>query len=409
MTAAPAAIGLANSTERFGSVAKTLHWATALLILTLIPLGLVAKNWPYDTSDALAIKAMLFSLHKTLGVATFFVAVVRILWAVVQPRPVALGTAHGWQAFMAEVVHYALYAALIIVPLSGWLHHAATDGFAPIWWPFGQNLPFIPTSEPLAAALAQIHFAASFLLAGLIGLHIAGALKHHVIDRDPTLLRMLPGRRDLEISVPTAPAPHSMAPVFSATGIWALVIAGGIGLGLSAPRDTVAAATLEAVPSGWQVQDGTLGITVMQFSQPVAGSFGDWTAAIEFSEAAEDGVHGMVDVTIAIGTLTLGSVSAQATGAEFLNADAFATAQFTGPIVATPTGYAVDGSFTLLETTLPLTLPFNLEIDGDTARASGTATIDRRDFGVGQAYPDESSVGFAVEIAFDLTALRSAD
>ncbi|MBL9058949.1 MAG: cytochrome b/b6 domain-containing protein, partial [Mangrovicoccus sp.] len=79
-----------NSAVTYGSVAKAFHWLTALLILTLFPLGLIANDWPHDSSAELATKATLFSIHKTLGVTVFFVALLRILWALTQPKPGAL-------------------------------------------------------------------------------------------------------------------------------------------------------------------------------------------------------------------------------------------------------------------------------------------------------------------------------
>ena len=63
---------LSNSKSRYGGVTKTFHWLTALLIFTVIPLGVIAHNLPYETSEQLAFKATLFSLHKTVGVIIFF-------------------------------------------------------------------------------------------------------------------------------------------------------------------------------------------------------------------------------------------------------------------------------------------------------------------------------------------------
>lgn len=62
---------LTNAEDRYGSVTKTFHWLIALLILTLIPLGLIANDMAYDTAEQLATKAWLFSLHKTLGITVF--------------------------------------------------------------------------------------------------------------------------------------------------------------------------------------------------------------------------------------------------------------------------------------------------------------------------------------------------
>jgi len=397
--------GLRNTTERFGSVAKVFHWLTALLILTLIPLGMVAYQWPYDTSEALAFKATLFSLHKTLGLLTFAVALARILWALSQPRPAHLPIESRVQAFAAQAVHWSLYGALVLVPLTGWIHHAATSGFAPIWWPFGQTLFFVPQSEPLAATFGQLHFVFNIVLVLSILLHIAGALKHHVIDRDATLKRMLPGTCDLPDDLHVEPT--NLRPALAAGGIWIAAAGMAVALSLSAPegaeRPTLA---LAEPPSEWAVTEGTLSITVSQLGEAVTGEFAEWTAAIAFSETATDGQYGDVTVTIAIPSLTLGGVTAQALSDDFLQANAFATATYTGPIVAHEDGYIVNGTLSIVGQTVELPLPFSLELDGDTATATGGAPLDRLAVGIGTNYPDETSVGFTVDIAFSLTATR---
>ena len=80
-------MALSNTSTHYGGITKTFHWLTALLILTLIPLGIYANGLPYETSEQLAEKAWMFSLHKTLGVTVFFVALARILSAISQPKP----------------------------------------------------------------------------------------------------------------------------------------------------------------------------------------------------------------------------------------------------------------------------------------------------------------------------------
>lgn len=184
-----------NTAQSYGSVTKTFHWLTALLILTAFPLGLIANGYPFDTADQLATKALLFSAHKTVGITAFWVAFARILWALPQKKPQPLHPERRLEHFAAETTHWMLYGAMMMVPLSGWLHHAATTGFAPIWWPFGQSLPGVPKSAALADVFAAWHWLFTKLLGLAVLLHIAGALKHHVMDRDDTLRRMLPGLR----------------------------------------------------------------------------------------------------------------------------------------------------------------------------------------------------------------------
>ncbi|WP_052245367.1 cytochrome b/b6 domain-containing protein [Halocynthiibacter namhaensis] len=146
-----------NTPTRFGSVAKFFHWSVALTIIALIPLGIIADGMAYDTSELLARKAFLFQIHKTLGVFVFFLALARIFWALTQPKPVSLHPERKLESFVAELIHWLLYGSLVLVPLTGWIHHAATTGFAPIFWPFGQDLPFVEKSEFTAHLFGALH------------------------------------------------------------------------------------------------------------------------------------------------------------------------------------------------------------------------------------------------------------
>lgn len=399
-------MNLANSETHYGGVTKTFHWLTALLIFTAIPLGWYANQLPYDTSDQLAQKALVFSLHKTIGIAAFAVAILRILWAITQPKPHLLNADKPVEARLAETVHWLLYGSLVLVPLTGWIHHAASAGFAPIWWPFGQDLPFVPKDEALSGVFAGLHIVTKWVLIGAIGFHIAGALKHHVIDRDATLRRMLPGRPDLPPALTTG---HAKSPVIAALAIWGVAIGIGAATGSYEGHAAIVpeAATLEEVETDWAVQDGSLSIAVTQLGSTVEGGFADWTAAIAFEPRDTPGPAGSVEVTVSIGSLTLGSVTGQALGAEFFAAETFPTASFSGEILRSDTGYIVEGPLTIRDQSVPVTLPFTIEIADGVANASGGLSVNRLDYGVGVAYPDESSVGFGVDISFELTATRT--
>ena len=394
-------MSLSNTQTRYGNVTKTFHWATALLIVALIPSGIIANGLPFDTVEEVTRKARLFSIHKTLGMTLFTVAVLRILWAISQPKPVPLHPERKVEHFLAETVHWLLYGSLIIVPLSGWVHHAATEGFAPILWPFGQNLPFVPKSELVAESSASLHIIFERVLVIALFLHIAGALKHHFSDRDSTLKRMWFGAT--EAGEPGHRA-SPVSPIVAAVAAWVLAIGVGASIGMFARHETPGTAeALAAVDSDWQVESGTLGIKVNQLGSDVSGTFSDWTAAITFDETAV-GVMGNVDVTISIASLTLGSVTQEALKPEYFDASVFPTASFVAEITRAETGFAAEGTLTIKDNAVPLVLPFDLTIDGNTAVMSGSVTVDRRDFGVGGE--SESSVRHPVEISVELTATR---
>ncbi len=392
-----------NSLASYGKVARLFHWTTAALILIAIPLGIVANRLPYDTAEALARKAQLFSIHKTLGVVVFFVALGRILWALMQTHPVPLHPERRLELSLARLVHWMLYISLVAVPLTGWVHHAAVTGFAPIWWPFGQGLPFVPQSEPVAQAAGAAHWVFTKLMIASILLHIAGALKHHVIDRDDTLRRMTRGTR-----APATPLPvrASRLPLFAALALF------GLGAAVAAlPRGeplTSAPPLTTAAPSSgnWQVTEGTLGFSVAQMGQTVSGSFATWSADITFDEVPTEGRHGRVTVTIDTGSLTLGSVTQQAKSADFFDVAAHPQAIFTADILPSPSGYEASGTLSLRGADVPVTLPFTLVIADNTATMTGQTSLDRRTFGMGQSYSDEASVGFGVTVDVALTATR---
>ncbi|WP_026352200.1 cytochrome b/b6 domain-containing protein [Yoonia vestfoldensis] len=391
-----------NTAQSYGTVTKTFHWLTALLIIVIAPLGVIANWLPYETDAELALKAQLFSVHKTLGVIVFAVALARILWALTQPKPGELNAHKKALSTVAAVVHWTLYISLVAVPLTGWVHHAATSGFAPIWLPIGQGLPFVPVSETVAETAAALHWLFSKIMIASILLHIAGALKHHVIDKDATLRRMWFGKADAPA---TPPHKGSLAAPFGAVIVFALATGGAAAAGLFRAHEIVPTEALAAVASEWTVTEGQIGISVTQLGSPVAGSFADWTAAISFDPDAT-GEAGTVTTTISITSLTLGSVTSQAMGADFFDSATHPTATFTGVILADAGSYTADGTLTIKGATVPVSFPFDLTLEDDTARMSGALTLDRRDFGVGASMADESSLGFAVDVTLAVTATR---
>lgn len=396
-------MALTNTPQSFGAAARTLHWLTALLILTAIPLGLYARSLPYDTAAALAAKAQAFSLHKTVGVAAFFTALVRILWALTQPRPVAIHPDRTWENRAADLVHWMLYISLLAVPLSGWVRHAATTGFAPILWPLGQDLPLVPKSASVELLAATAHWLFGKLLIASILLHVAGALKHAAIDRDAVLARMLRGTpAPARLTAPR----HGRGPLVAAVMIYAA--GAGLAVALTSRAEAPPAATATAAPvpaRGWTVETGNLTFSVRQMGATVAGTFPNWQAAISFDPATGTG---SADVTIDTTTLTLGSITVQAKEAAYFDTANHPTARFTATIRPVDGAFVAEGTLTLRGVTVPVILPFTLAMQGDVAQVAGALSLDRRDFGMGAGQSDDESVGFNVGVEVALTARAPA-
>ncbi len=367
---------------------------------------------PIDTQVALDNKFWFYSLHKTLGITVFAVAIIRVLWAIVQPHPKSLNAERKLESLAAQTVHWVLYASIILMPLTGWLHHSATQGFAPIWWPLFQDLPGVPKNEELATVLGATHFMVGVTLVVSLFLHIGGALKHAVIDRDSTLARMIPG---MAPEIPQTPEPKGSnhLPVFLATVPFVVVGVLAISMFSAKPVQqtaTISTDTAQVNDHGWIVdhEKSTLGIQIVQAGAPVAGSFGNWKADINFDPENLDASKIAVEVEIA--SLTLGGVTSQATSADFLNAAAHPTAIYRAEEVASvgEDTFEARGQLTLAGVTKPLPLPFTLRIQDDRAFVTIDTTLQRIDFGVGaKGFPDGSTVALDVKILVELEANRA--
>ncbi|MFQ6548769.1 cytochrome b/b6 domain-containing protein [Aestuariibius sp. 2305UL40-4] len=400
-------MGLRNTDIRYGGIAKTFHWTVMLLIATLIPLGIYASNLAHlaeaDPAAYGARAGFWFSLHKTLGIILFGVAVLRILWSLIQKKPVPLHPKRRVETFLAETVHWLLYASLILVPLAGWVSHAASTGFAPIWLPIGQDLPFVPKSYTLEQLAGHLHIIFERVLIFALALHVIGALKHHFIDRDATLRRMWFGWTELP-QLSTLRPDHGRAPVIATVVVYVAALGIGAGLGMydvsAAPRPDVAESNRASAGGNWAVEAGSLSITVEQFGSPVNGQFNDWTAEIEFDEGTGTGA---VEVSIDIGSLTLGSVTQQAMGSDYFDVETHPRAVFDAVILPGEGDgtYFADGTLTLKGIEAPVMLPFTLSIADGTAQMQGETVLDRRNYGIGSG---ESDPGFEVGVTIELTA-----
>lgn len=211
----------ANTPRAYGSVHRFLHWTIAALILSAIALGLYAESFRAGGAEALPRMVQAFSIHKTVGITVLFLALARILWVLVQGHPRPLHPERRLENLVASTVHWALYGGMVLMPLAGWLLHTSAPGggFADILWPFGQRLPGVPQDAGLSERFTAFHVNGWWLLAALIGLHVAGALKHTIIDRDATLARMA-GNAARVPEPPQGPRANPWVPPLLALALW---------------------------------------------------------------------------------------------------------------------------------------------------------------------------------------------
>lgn len=171
---------------RYTHTAITLHWLIALLIFAAFPLGVYMHDLPLSPD-----KLRLYSYHKWIGVTVFVLAAIRLSWRVTHRPPAMPENMPNWEKFAAHATHYALYVLIFIIPLSGWLMSSA-KGFQTVWFGVLPLPDLVGKDKALGDLLSEVHEMLNFLMLGLIAGHIGAALKHHFIERDDILARMLP-------------------------------------------------------------------------------------------------------------------------------------------------------------------------------------------------------------------------
>jgi len=172
--------------ERYTPTAIALHWLIALLILATLPLGLYMSDLPLSP-----YKLKLYSWHKWIGITVLMLAILRVLWRSGHTPPRLSDLTPRWQRIISHTVHILLYVLLFAVPLSGWLMSSA-KGVQTVWFGVVPLPDLVGKDKALGELLTEVHETLNYILIGLIVIHIAAAIKHHFIDRDATLRRILP-------------------------------------------------------------------------------------------------------------------------------------------------------------------------------------------------------------------------
>ena len=173
---------------RYDGMAVALHWVLTLLIVAGFTLGLYMHDLPLSPT-----RLKLFNWHKWAGVVILALSALRLLWRLTHRPPPALPMPR-WQSRAAHATHLGLYALFFAVPLVGWAYSSAS-GFPVVAFGLLPLPDLVPVDRSLAGVLKQMHGVLAFSLAGLVALHVAGALKHQFVDRDDLLPRMRPSRR----------------------------------------------------------------------------------------------------------------------------------------------------------------------------------------------------------------------
>ena len=192
-------MGARNSLLRYGSVAMTLHWLIAALVLFNLTLGLTMTDLPRSDPN----RFMLYQLHKSVGLTVLVLSFARLGWRLINPIPCLPRGMSPLLRFGAHASHFALYFFIIAIPLAGWSMVSSsslglpTPYFGLFSWPNIWFLADLPAATKAAnlGLFKDVHTLLAFLAIGLVALHVLAALYHQFVCRDDVLKRMVPGTR----------------------------------------------------------------------------------------------------------------------------------------------------------------------------------------------------------------------
>jgi cytochrome b561 len=171
---------------RYTWPAVTIHWIVAVLIIGNLCWGLYMIGLELSPT-----KLKYFSWHKWNGITIFLLSFLRLWWRLGHPAPPLPETMPEWQRTVAHGSHYLLYVLFFAAPLSGWLYSSAA-GFQTVYFSVLPIPDLLSKDLELAGVLKVVHRSINYTMAALILAHIFAAIRHHLIDRDDILVRMLP-------------------------------------------------------------------------------------------------------------------------------------------------------------------------------------------------------------------------
>jgi cytochrome b561/polyisoprenoid-binding protein YceI len=372
--------------EDYTAAAKSLHWLIAALIFVLFPLA-----WTMGDFSGLE-KFKLYNIHKSIGLTVLALMALRLFWRALRAPPPLPETVAKRERAAAHLVHFALYAALFLMTLSGWAMISASGKPSSLFnytpFPLIPGLSGLPAADKksLAALFKGVHEVTAYALVALVALHVAAALRHAFILKDGIMSRMLPRQAATPTKITLA----------------ALTILGFGALSLGGAH--------EARAGEWSIDPKKSEVSFEASGSGYAtkGVFKAYKAEIEFDPDTPEQTSIRVSLDMKSATTDTADVDQTLQSRDFFNPGRFPSAVFEAK-GATPNGdgrYILNGQLTLKGVTKPLSLPFSIDIESGVAAVKGETTINRLDFGVGPETVAGMVVDKDVKLTVDLTALR---
>ena len=371
-----------NTPLRWGAVSQLLHWLVVALVITQFVLASLAE----DLAPGMA-KLGLLARHKSVGITILGLALLRLAWRLGQPVPALPSGMPRWQRGLATGTHHLLYALLLAMPLSGWLMSSARN-YPVSWFGLVQLPDLIAPGEHAFEALRATHGTLAALLAATALLHLAGALKHHFVDRDDVLRRMLPFMRPRALApLPiVVPGLLAVAAVLASAGAPAFAAPPGA---KPAPKPAANA----AVHYEFDPARSTIEFRFRQAGAVATGTFRRFTASLDWPGSGAPAAA-RLEVGVEVGTLDTKDKDRDDTlrGADLFDVGRFPQARFVAtritPSAATAGGFLAQGTLQIRDRARTLALPLTLSLATESGRRvatlRGETTLRRLEYGVGQ-------------------------
>lgn len=411
--------------QRYSLAAIFLHWTIAVLLAFQISVG-----WALEDLGARGFA--LFQLHKSIGITILVLTLARIAVRYWKPRPAPVEG--GWQGALAKTVHGGLYLFMLGAPLTGWALVSTAKVKVPTLI-FGViPLPHLPLPMRGHELAEGAHGLLAWIGIALFLLHMAGALRHHILLRDGLIWRMMPARSPVLLvllpalmlgglalgkAILPAPAPKAAAqPAAQPAAVNAMDVtedapaavennAGAADNAAAAMGGTDNAAQPEETPVGpppaWTIQPGgRISFSVGNGGETISGSFSKWTAKIAMDPGHPESADIRVDIDLASASVGDAYQDGMLAGDEFFGVAANPAARFVakGAEKTGANSYRASGTLTLKGVSRPQNIRFTLSGGSETRKVTGSATIARAPFGVGNG---ASSTGLDPKVSVDFS------
>lgn len=182
-----------SQAEVYSTPHRIVHWATAALIIGLVPVGIYMTSIPFPPNPGAnpEVKNALYEWHKSFGLIVLLLAVARVALKVTQGTPAPVPTLTKFQRIASAATHHLLYVLIFFVPLAGWVATSMCYGPVNLFWTIPVTLP-ISGQPATCSVIYRFHFGGAVVMTLLVFAHVGAALMHLVVIKDGVFRRMWP-------------------------------------------------------------------------------------------------------------------------------------------------------------------------------------------------------------------------